>query len=182
MIRSRRCVFVSHCLLAQGIRADGLAKYHPAAFAPVVEWCLTNEINIMQMPCPELACASGGLGRSPRGKKWYEKNGLRETATAIAGGQAAYMKRLVDGGYTVIGIIGMEFSPACATRLLNRGRRVVHDEGIYIEELRKALKAADLKIPLIGVHPRGPHRLQKDLKTLIEPDLVSELFGNDETV
>ena len=112
--RSKNCVFVSHCLLAQGIRANGLAKYERAAVKPLVQFCLDHDINIMQMPCPERLCAAGGIGREPHGKAWYEKNGLRDTSARIAREQAAYMKTLIENGFNILAIIGMEFSPACA--------------------------------------------------------------------
>lgn len=161
-------MFLSHCLLAQGVRAEGLAKYFPAAVRPVVEFCLENEINIIQMPCPETLCAAGGLGREPHGKAWYEKNGLRETAKKIAEGQASYMRELTGAGFHILAIIGMEFSPACAVSLLNRGRRIIRDQGIYVEELRAELERANLEIPFVGVNQRALKKLERDLKALID--------------
>ena len=79
-VRSKDCVFVSHCMLAQGVMANGLVKHFPGPVRPVLQFCLDHDINIIQMPCPETLCASGGLGRDPRGKKWYEQNGMRETS------------------------------------------------------------------------------------------------------
>lgn len=168
-IRSRRCVFVSHCILAQCVRAEGLAKYFAGPVKPVVQFMLDNDINIMQMPCPESICAAGGLGRDPHGKKWYEDRGLRETAAKIAHGQVKYMKALVDQGYQILAIIGMEFSPACAVNYLNRGPVIVKDSGIYIEELRRELDAASLSIPMMGVNQRALKKLDKDLRSLISP-------------
>jgi predicted secreted protein len=168
MKRSRHCVFLSHCLLAQAVRANGLAKYFPAAVKPVVQFCLDHDINMMQMPCPETLCPAGGLGRDPHGKEWYEKRGLRETAREIAQGQVAYMEALIKKGFKVLAVIGMEFSPACATTLLNKGRRVVHGEGIFVEELKSAMASKDLTIPFIGVNQRGLKKLQRDLNSLLE--------------
>ena len=39
-IRSRKCVFISHCILAQGVMADGLVKHFPGPIRPVIEFCL----------------------------------------------------------------------------------------------------------------------------------------------
>ena len=50
---SSKCVFVSHCVLAQTVRAEGCAK-SPAVIREVVDFLVENEINIFQMPCPEL--------------------------------------------------------------------------------------------------------------------------------
>lgn len=165
--RSTRCVFVAHCLLAQGIRANGVARYDKAAVKTVVQFCLDHDINIMQMPCPELLAKSGGVRRPPHGKKWYEEHGLRETCESIATQQATYMKTLNDNGYTILAVIGVEFSPACATKLLNRGPIVYKDQGIFVEELIRALKANDLRIPILGVGLRWQKKLKRDLESLI---------------
>lgn len=166
-IRSKLCVFTSHCMLAQAIRAEGLAKHFKAAVKPVVQFCLDHDINIMQMPCPESMCASGGLGRSPHGKKWYEDNGLRETASKIAKGQVQYMKSLVDNDYHILAIMGVEFSPACSITYLNRGPVIYKDQGIYIEELNKELAISGLEIPMIGVNNRAHRKLEKQLNEMI---------------
>ena len=166
-IRSRRCVFVSHCIMAQCVRAEGLAKYFPGPVKPVVQFLLDNDINIMQMPCPESICAAGGLGRDPHGQKWYEDRGLRETAAKIAHGQVRYMSALLEQGYEILAIIGMEFSPACAVTYLNRGPVIVKDQGIYIEELLRELDTAGLSIPLVGVNQRALKKLDRDLHALL---------------
>lgn len=175
MLRSYRCVFLSHCILAQIVRAEGLAKYFPAAIKPVVQWCLDNDINMIQMPCPETHCSSGGLGRQPHGKKWYEEHGLRDTCKEFAKNQAAYAKQLIDAGANILAFIGMEFSPACATTYLNRGPVIYRAKGIFIEELQIALRNAGLDLPFIGVNQRAHKKLQRDLaQLLISQDTESD--------
>ncbi len=170
-VRSKSCVFVSHCVLAQGIMADGLVRVHAAAIKPVLQFCLDHDINVMQMPCPETLCGAGGLGREPHGKAWYEKHGLRATAKAIAVGQADYMAQLTAAGFAVLAVVGVEFSPACAVNYLNQGRRLVRDNGIYIEELQAALRGRGLEVKFIGVSPRWHNKMVADLTALIEPEL-----------
>jgi hypothetical protein len=99
-----------------------VAKHFAGMVKPVVEFCMRNDVNIMQMPCPETMCGSGGLGRSPRGKAWYEQNGLRQTSEELARGQADYVAKLLAAGIDVLGVIGIDFSPACAVNYLNKGR------------------------------------------------------------
>lgn len=166
-IRSMRCVFVSHCIMVQCVRAEGLARCFSGPVKPVVQFMLDHDINIMQMPCPETLSSAGGLGRQPHGKKWYEEHGLRETAAKIALDQATYMRTLVDQGCEILSIIGMEFSPACATSLLNRGPVVYRGKGIYIEELERALADVGLSVPVIGVNQRALKRLQNLLALLV---------------
>ncbi|MHC4228936.1 MAG: hypothetical protein ACYSWW_23050 [Planctomycetota bacterium] len=167
MNRSKKCIFVSHCLLAQGVVAQGLAKLSPAAVKPVVEFCLDNDINIFQMACPEVLCAAGGLVRNVRGKSWYENNGLRETSSEIAKEQVKYMVDLTRLGFKVLAVIGVEFSPACAPSYLNKGRRIIKDKGIYIEELEQELQFQKLRIPIIGLNQRWMRKLRKQLDDVL---------------
>jgi predicted secreted protein len=167
MLRSKNAIFLGHCLLAQSVRANGLARYFPAVVRPVVQFCLDNDINMIQMPCPETLCAAGGLGREPHGKAWYEAHGLRERSREIAAAQVAYLKQLIDGGLCVLAIVGMEFSPACAVNLLNRGRRIQRGQGIFVEELKAALEAAGRDIPFVGVNQRALKKLAQDLQSLL---------------
>lgn len=172
-IRSSRCVFVSHCLLAQGVMAQGIVKHFPGPVRPVLEFCLEHDLNIMQMPCPESRCLAGGLDRVPHGKKWYEENGLRETASEIAEEQADYMRAVVDRGFEILGIIGVDFSPACAVSYLNRGPAIYRDQGIYVEELRRCLKERGLDVRFVGINQRWHKKLRQDLS-----DLISEPHSN----
>ena len=63
--RSRRVVFVSHCILNSNTRADGHAGV-PGVNQRVLELLLRMKVGVVQMPCPEMLCL--GLDRGdPRG-------------------------------------------------------------------------------------------------------------------
>jgi predicted secreted protein len=148
--------------------AEGLVKEFPGLIAPVVEFCLKNDINIMQMPCPETLSPAGGLGRSPHGKVWYEAEGLRDTAREIARSQVDYMARLLAQQLEIIGIIGVEFSPACGVKYLNKGRSIVRAKGIYVEELERAMTERAITVPIIGISQRWKRKMVADLEGLLE--------------
>lgn len=170
-VRSRRCVFISHCLLAQGIMAQGIVKKYPAVVRPIMEFCIEHDLNILQMPCPESRCSAGGLVREPHGKHWYEQNGLRTTARMIAAEQVDYMRTLADEGFEILAIIGVDLSPACAVNYLNRGSAIYQDQGIYVEELRKCLDEVRLDVQFVGFNQRWHKKLLKDLNKLMSCEL-----------
>lgn len=58
--RSKKVIFIAHCLLNQNSISDGTAFY-PAAFKEMIGMILDGDIGIVQMPCPELCCL--GLDR-----------------------------------------------------------------------------------------------------------------------
>ena len=60
--RSRRVVFLAHCLLNQNAISDGTAVY-PAAFRELVQFFLEHQVGIVQLPCPELCCLGLDRGR-----------------------------------------------------------------------------------------------------------------------
>ncbi len=154
---------MSHCLLAQSIVAEGRATDEAAVVKPVVQFCLDNDVNIFQMPCPEVLCPAGGLGRPQHGKTWYEQKGLREISAQIAKQQVEYMSQLIGRRLQILAIVGVEFSPACAPNYLNKGRAVVKGKGIYVEELERELRSRGLQVPFIGMNRRWPKKLKRQL-------------------
>ncbi len=161
--RSDKCVFVSHCTLAQTVKAQGGAKVS-SIVKEVMQFCMDNDINIMQMPCPELITPAGGFDRGPKGKKFYEAHGLRETSAKIAETQVNYMEALQRNGKEILGIIGVTFSPACSTESTNS---VYRQKGIYIEELEKELEKRGFNIPMISVHPPWKKKMSESLRSLL---------------
>jgi predicted secreted protein len=168
MKRSYKCIFISHCLIAQAVMAKGLVKTSPAIVEPLLQFCLTNDVNIFQMPCPEILCESGGLKRDMRGKAWYEKNGLREICKDLAKKQVDYMSYLGYNGFNILAVIGVEFSPSCAPTFLNKGRMIVRDKGIFIEEIERELSTQNLKLPIIGVNQKWHKKLKSQLDSLLQ--------------
>lgn len=163
--RSDNFVLMSHCILAQATRAEGCEK-SPSAIDYVVRFCLDNEINMVQMPCPETLFPLGGLPRDPHGKKWYEANGFRAFCKELVKSQVAYAKLLTDAGNNIVGIIGVHFSPACST--IKDSGSVYMQHGIYMEELELALADVELYPKFISTNPDWHNRLAMDLSSLIE--------------
>ena len=58
--RSRKVVFLAHCLLNQ----NAISDVYPAAFRELVQFFLEHQVGIVQLPCPELCCL--GLDRGNR--------------------------------------------------------------------------------------------------------------------
>ena len=53
--RSKKVVFIAHCLLNQNAISDGTAVC-PAAYKGLIELFLHEDVGIIQLPCPELCC------------------------------------------------------------------------------------------------------------------------------
>ena len=145
--RSKKVVFISHCMLNQNARIAGAADF-PAMFEPLLEYLKSKQIGIIQMTCPELYCV--GLGR----------RAVRVGLESPAGN--ARLQRLIDDlvftireylfqGFQVVGILGKQGSPACGVTRTWLDERQQDGQGVYVREMKKRLAAEELEIPVIGV-------------------------------
>lgn len=151
MKRSKRFVFVPFCLLSQGVRAQGIVKKFPSVVKPVVSLLADLDINIVQMPCPELFF--DGLHRRPCGKPRYDNPHNRAVCRKIGNDIAEFMTMLRNGGYMIEAVLGIDNSPSCGVNYVSERpfKRWQEGAGIYIEELQTLLHKKDLHIPFIGV-------------------------------
>jgi uncharacterized protein YbbK (DUF523 family) len=125
--RSRRVVFVAHCILNENTRYLGGA-FRPGAVEEVLEPYVRQGVGIYQMPCPEQRAWGGVLKRwmlqayGSKGSATYKLRGLlvplflaytrriyRQLAARIARDILDYTR----SGFEVVGIIGIGGSPSC---------------------------------------------------------------------
>lgn len=128
--RSRRIVFLSHCLLNENTRYLGGAC-RPGAVRELVQACLDSGLGIVQMPCPEEHAWGGVLKRrllwffGSKGRLrywlrnvllpvllWYTRRVYGKIARQVADQVADYQ----SSGFTVVGIVGVDGSPSCGVR------------------------------------------------------------------
>ncbi len=146
--RSKKVIFLSHCMLNQNSRYVDVADF-PAMFDPILDYLQQEKIGIVQMPCPELYCL--GLGRFDVRPGLEHPNGM------------ARIVRMLDDivftareyrfqGFRIVAFMGKEGSPACGvdeTWYEKGGHQP--GEGVFIRELKKRLAAESLEIPVRGV-------------------------------
>ena len=125
--RSRKVVFLSHCLLNENTRYLGGAC-RCGAVRELVQSCLDNGFGIVQMPCPEEHAWGGVLKRrmlwfyGSEGQLryrlrnvllpvllWYTRHIYRRMARQVADQVADYL----SSGFIVVGIVGVDGSPSC---------------------------------------------------------------------
>ena len=126
-------LFVSHCLLNPEVRADGLSKPDVSIVKAVGELMSGHDVLLEQLPCPEFSF----LGkRAKMTKDEYEKiAGFREHCSRLAQGVVKTLEDFKDIDHKII--IGIARSPSCSISKVYRGEKLVNENGIFIEEIKK---------------------------------------------
>ncbi len=132
--RSRRVIFLSHCILNENVRYQGGA-FHPGCIDEVVDEIQRQGIGMVQMPCPEIRAWGGVLRKHmwlALGSKntWlYKMRGIllplftwhtRRVSRVIARHVVKEIRDYLQSGFEVLGIVGIKASPLCGiTRTLD---------------------------------------------------------------
>lgn len=149
--RSRLVILVSYCILCQSIRARGTVLRFSAVVSPIVKFLMEKNINIIQMPCPEMTYQ--GIVRSAAKKDVYDNAEFRGICREHALQIRRLLQELRRAGFQIIAILGIENSPTCGVNFVFReGKGRVHESGVFFEELKKSLEEHNIvNVPFIGV-------------------------------
>ncbi len=176
--RSKKIIFVAHCMLNQNSISDGTAEY-PGSIQEIFRLIIDSNIGIVQMPCPELLCL--GLDR---GNTEGSKSPVVEENTRIRAQMKKYLmqnkinklvKNLVfqiseynNHGFEILGIIGINRSPSCGVDTTSDHSKEISGRGIFIGLLNKALQNQGLSIKIIGIKASEIGMALSSVKGLIE--------------
>lgn len=168
--RSKRFIFIPFCLICQAFQAQGIVRYgYSAVIKPIIEEILRHDINIIQMPCPEsqLGGYEQGLKRGPKGINQYDIPEFRKICQRLASETTEIIKAILANGYEIVAILGIEYSPSCATKIQYSPRGTFHRPGLFIEALKSQLDKEKLEIPFIGINRRGIKKSLNELRKVI---------------
>jgi len=177
--RSKKIVFVAHCLLNQNSISDGTATW-PGSAKHVVALLLESEVGIVQLPCPELNCL--GLDRgNPDGSKSpllqensriraaMNQEAARAKLTALVAPLVFQVSEYRNFGFQIKGIIGINRSPSCGVETTSRNNREVEGRGVFMEALRRALEENGLPLNMVGIKDSEPERSLLTIRGLLAP-------------
>lgn len=159
--RSKKVVFIAHCLLNQNSISDGTAVY-PAAFKDIIKTFLDADVGIVQLPCPELCCLGLDRGNefgadSPvvventRIRKAMQESDKFEKLILLVNYVMLQIKEYTKNGFEIVGIIGANRSPNCGIDTTSDNDEEVSGKGIFMHELINRLEEEHLNIPMVGV-------------------------------
>lgn len=139
MDRSRKVIFISHCILNQNTVVCPLARAE-GAYRDIIEKIMNDGIGIHQLPCPEYRHL--GLKRETMSKEQYDTKEFRGLCNDIAEDILNIMKEYLENDYQIVGLIGINHSPTCSIK----GR-----QGILMEEILDMVKKENISLNLIDV-------------------------------
>ncbi len=164
--RSKKFVFIPFCLMAQAYQAQGIVKYEwKSSIKPFMQLLLDYDINIIQMPCAE-SSFNHSLIREPKGLSKYNTKEFNNHCELLADSVSKEVIQLVESGYQVLAILGIEQSPSCCVNYIYTNKGTENRKGLYMEKLCDKIKY--LEIPIIGINRKYIQKSLKELENILK--------------
>jgi len=163
-MNERKVVFVPHCILNQNVRALGKEKSNGST-KELVKFFAEAEIGIVQLPCPEVEF--DGLQRISK-EKCARNKSYRDSCREISSKIIKEVKSYLEKDYSVLGILGVEFSPTCGVYRIENDKRIVPGKGVLTEELEKGMQSENFQVPIISVNLNNVFSTMEKLSLLLK--------------
>ena len=162
MYRSKRVIFLSHCILNQNTVVYPLARAR-GAYKRIVDTIMESGVGIHQLSCPEYKYL--GLSRKPMNKEEYDVLEFRLICKDIAIDTIQVVREYLDNDYEIIGIIGINQSPSCS---------IYGNQGVLMEELMKYCKVEGINIKTMDVSVD----YSEDKDNIFDIEELTKFIGN----
>ncbi len=151
--RSKKFVFIPFCLMAQAYQAQGIVKYEwKSSIKPFMQLLLDYDIN--------------SLIREPKGLSKYNTKEFNNHCELLADSVSKEVIQLVESGYQVLAILGIEQSPSCCVNYIYTNKGTENRKGLYMEKLCDKIKY--LEIPIIGINRKYIQKSLKELENILK--------------
>jgi len=166
MERSRKVLFVSHCILNQNVKPKGKEVY-PGSVEEILNFLSEADVGIVQIPCPSVEFFSD-FERERKSKEYYDTPKYRAHCKKLAKIIIKQIENYIRSGYRVLGILGVELSPTCAVYQIENGNRISPGKGVLIEEIENEMRKKNFQVPIIGLNYNNIYATLEKLQTLIK--------------
>lgn len=159
--RSKRIIFIAHCMLNQNSISDGTADF-PSLNKEILNFLIEKDIGIIQMPCPELCCLGLDRGNilgaeseivveNTRIRKEMLKSPAYDKLLELVNYIVVQIKEYRKNNFDIVGIIGSNRSPCCGVETTSDNNMEVEGQGVFIKEIQKALEKEKISINFVGI-------------------------------
>lgn len=153
--RSKRVIFVCHCLLNANSKVLEGARYK-GMYKEVVQTLQKYDLGVVQLSCPEML--HFGCNRYWGGKNVFDSAGYRRFCREQAELTLDYIENYQKIGYEIVCILGCDGSPTCGVNYTNHysngggrpkdvQRSLLKEKGIFMEEIEKEVEKRRLQMP-----------------------------------
>lgn len=160
--RSRKIVIVSHCIINQNAKLEGLAL-RQGVIKEILDLIIKSGCGILQMPCPEILYE--GIRRFDKSYEQYDVSCFIDLCNNIVKNIMDQIENYLKWNYKIIAILAIDGSPSCGFNLTQsapewRGLvaginwqkvRYVNKPGVLFKILIKEMEKRKIQIPIIGV-------------------------------
>lgn len=168
--RSKNIVFIPFCVMCQAFQAKGIVKGDwTSQITPIIDFLSREDVNIIQMPCPESSFRGyeNGLSRKAAGLKYYDTVEYRTHCKKLANDVYDIVNGISIQHYKIIAFMGIELSPSCAVNNIYSNKGMLKRSGVFIEELKKMNMLTFPDIPYIGINRKNTKKAILGLKELL---------------
>lgn len=166
MERSKKLIFVSHCLLNQNVRPIGMEKYS-GTVKELLELFAEAGVGIIQIPCPQIEF-NGSLNRKLKSKPSYDTKSYRQHCRKLSLHLLQQIQNYLSKNYNVLGILGVEFSSTCGVHQVEDGNKNAPGKGILIEELENEMHKKNFQVPIIGINLNNLFSSMEKVQSLLK--------------
>lgn len=170
IIYRRKAVLVPYCLLAPGFQANAHHQKNYGWNIEFVRMLIEQEIDIIPYSCVEASFESleNGLLRNKHGIDYYQAiSAFNEYCELRAIEETNRILQMLDSGYYIIAILGIEHSPSCAISYLYTHRGTQKRPGVFMNLLMRNLIQNNIDMNYIGINKKYPNKAIKKLKEFI---------------
>ncbi len=170
MLRSRKIILISHCLMNVNSKVEGLATYESALEELLVS-LVKKGYGIYQLPCPELRLY--GMKRWGQTVSQYNNIFYEKHCTDLACEVVREIREYKRCSYSVDKVIGLDGSPSCGVSKTFIGEwggldhsgeaGIGPGEGVFFRCLREQCDKSGLTLRFIGLDESDPSTSVKDL-------------------
>jgi len=160
--RSKKIVVVSHCIINQNSKLEGLAL-RQGVINEVLDIIIKYGCGILQMPCPEMLYE--GIGRFDKSFEQYENSCFFDICNKIVKEIIDQIENYIKWNYKIVAILAIDGSPSCGYNLTQSAPewkglvaginwqkvRYVKKPGVLFKILIEELKKRNIDIPIIGI-------------------------------
>lgn len=176
--RSKKVIFIAHCILNQNTKLDCCAHF-PGAVKEVIELLIANDIGIIQMPCPEMLYLGLNRETDVSAKPTIEEEDTRIYERMLEKGSQALCEKIVNeviyqikdyqyNNFEVVGLIGINGSPTCGIETTWKQGKEINEKGVFIKMLVEELAKNHISVTMTGVKVYQINEALEAIKKLLD--------------